>query len=192
MFLNNSDFPELQTLQDAYPMIKEEFDNFDRRLFTDYYSNDVCGKGKWQLFGFKFSGRQFPQNEVYFPKTVKLMKELGFPTHSFSLLKAHSQIDTHTGYTDTVYRVNMGIDVIGDCGIEVNGEKRQHENGKVIIFDDTVPHWAWNNSDKDRVILLCEVLKKGRTHETGIPERLHRIQCKILDRGFKRKCQLVA
>ena len=42
----------------------------------------------------------------------------------------------------------------GDVGIRVANETRRWEEGKVLVFDDSFEHEVWNNSDKERAILL--------------------------------------
>jgi aspartyl/asparaginyl beta-hydroxylase (cupin superfamily) len=45
-----------------------------------------------------------------------------------------------------------------NCGaLRVGNEERAWEEGKMLIFDDSIEHEAWNSSAKDRVILLFEI-----------------------------------
>ncbi len=42
------------------------------------------------------------------------------------------------------------------CGLRVGSETREWVEGKAWVFDDSIEHEAWNNSDQTRVILLFE------------------------------------
>jgi aspartyl/asparaginyl beta-hydroxylase (cupin superfamily) len=43
------------------------------------------------------------------------------------------------------------------CGFRVGNEVRQWEEGKLLIFDDTIEHEAWNDSNEDRVVLIFDI-----------------------------------
>jgi len=55
-----------------------------------------------------------------------------------------------------------------DCRLRVGNEVRLVEAGKMLIFDDSIEHEAWNDSDETRVILLFEIwrpeLDAGERH----------------------------
>ncbi len=46
----------------------------------------------------------------------------------------------------------------GDLALRVGGETRGWEEGKIVLFDDSFGHEAWNNSDQDRYILLLRLV----------------------------------
>ena len=43
------------------------------------------------------------------------------------------------------------------CGFRVGNEVREWDEGRLIIFDDTIEHEAWNESDRDRVVLIFDI-----------------------------------
>jgi aspartate beta-hydroxylase len=43
------------------------------------------------------------------------------------------------------------------CAIRVGDETHYWEEGKLIIFDDSFEHEAWNESDKPRVVLMSDI-----------------------------------
>ena len=45
--------------------------------------------------------------------------------------------------------------------MRVGNDIREWVPGKVWLFDDTVEHEAWNNSNEDRILLIFEVWKPG-------------------------------
>jgi aspartyl/asparaginyl beta-hydroxylase (cupin superfamily) len=44
-----------------------------------------------------------------------------------------------------------------DCALRVGNETRKVEAGKMMIFDDSMEHEAWNRSGEMRAILLFEI-----------------------------------
>jgi aspartyl/asparaginyl beta-hydroxylase (cupin superfamily) len=44
-----------------------------------------------------------------------------------------------------------------DCGFRVGSEVREWHPGTALIFDDTIEHEAWNNSDEPRVIMIFDI-----------------------------------
>jgi aspartyl/asparaginyl beta-hydroxylase (cupin superfamily) len=43
------------------------------------------------------------------------------------------------------------------CGFRVGGETRAWEEGRLLVFDDTVEHEAWNHGDRDRILLIFDI-----------------------------------
>ena len=43
------------------------------------------------------------------------------------------------------------------CGLKVADETRVPEEGRLMVFDDTWQHSAWNDSDEPRVVLIFEL-----------------------------------
>jgi len=41
--------------------------------------------------------------------------------------------------------------------LSVGNQTRPWEPGKAIVFDDTIEHAAWNNSEQLRVILIFDI-----------------------------------
>jgi aspartyl/asparaginyl beta-hydroxylase (cupin superfamily) len=44
-----------------------------------------------------------------------------------------------------------------NCGFRVGNDTRQWVPGKAWVFDDTIEHEAWNDSDKLRVVLIFDI-----------------------------------
>src|SRR3546814_11176528 len=51
----------------------------------------------------------------------------------------------------------MPLVIPPDCALRVGDETRLWEPGKLLMFDDTIRHEAWNYSDRLRVVLLFDV-----------------------------------
>ncbi len=79
------------------------------------------------------------------------------PTVMFSLLRAGARINPHTGVHNARLTCHLPLIVPPDCGFRVGNEVRQWEEGKLLIFDDTIEHEAWNGSAQDRVVLIFDI-----------------------------------
>ena len=82
----------------------------------------------------------------------------GKPSEVFiSVLAPHTRIPEHFGVSSAILTAHMPIVVPPDCGLKVHEEIRAPEPGKLMVFDDTWEHSAWNNSDQPRVVLIFEL-----------------------------------
>ena len=88
---------------------------------------------------------------------VPLPQMTNSPTVMFSLLRPGARINPHTGTHNTRLVCHLPLIVPPNCGFRVGNEVREWEEGKVLIFDDTIEHEAWNNSDRDRVVLIFDI-----------------------------------
>jgi aspartyl/asparaginyl beta-hydroxylase (cupin superfamily) len=79
------------------------------------------------------------------------------PTVMFSLLQPGARINPHTGTHNTRLVCHLPLIVPPDCGFRVGNEVREWQQGKLLIFDDTIEHEAWNGSDRDRVVLIFDI-----------------------------------
>jgi aspartyl/asparaginyl beta-hydroxylase (cupin superfamily) len=79
------------------------------------------------------------------------------PTVMFSLLKGGARIAPHTGMFNTRLICHLPLIVPLGCRFRVGNEVREWQPGKLLIFDDTIEHEAWNDSGEDRVILIFDI-----------------------------------
>jgi aspartyl/asparaginyl beta-hydroxylase (cupin superfamily) len=79
------------------------------------------------------------------------------PTAFFSLLDARTHIPPHTGVTNTRLTVHLPLIVPPGCRFRVGGEIREWQTGTAWVFDDTIEHEAWNDSDAPRAILIFDI-----------------------------------
>lgn len=98
------------------------------------------------------------------PQTAALLQTLPMsdipgrsPSVFFSLLRPGAHIPPHTGVTNVRAIVHLPLVVPPACRFRVGGETRQWEEGRAFVFDDTIEHEAWNESDALRAILIFDV-----------------------------------
>lgn len=113
-------------------------------------------EGGWSVLSFKWQGKMV--SDVWPWLRNDLVLNAGY-----SRMAPGTVITPHVGYTDDVLRLHIGLDCpVGNCAIQVGEEVRTWCNGEVLLFDDTIEHSAWNLTDRDRVILLVDLVKEKR------------------------------
>lgn len=85
------------------------------------------------------------------------------PTVVFSMLKAGAHIAAHTGMFNTRLICHLPLMVPPGCRFRVGNDVREWEEGKLLIFDDTVEHEAWNDGSEDRVVLIFDIWRPELT-----------------------------
>jgi aspartyl/asparaginyl beta-hydroxylase (cupin superfamily) len=79
------------------------------------------------------------------------------PTAFFSILDSRTKIPPHTGVTNTRVTAHLPLIVPPGCRFRVGGDIREWRVGAGWVFDDTIEHEAWNDSDEPRAILIFDV-----------------------------------
>jgi aspartate beta-hydroxylase len=119
---------------------------------------------RWSAFYLWREGRPLDDHLARCPRTAELLSKLPLaevpdhaPTAFFSVLDAKSRIPPHTGVTNTRVIVHLPLVVPPGCGFRVGSETREWRPGQAWVFDDTLEHEAWNESDVPRGILIFDV-----------------------------------
>ena len=134
----------------------------------------------WGAFYLWYNGEPVSDNQALCPKTTAVMEALPLvfsgsrcPNVLFSRLKAGAKIPPHNGMINTRLICHLPLIIPPGCGFRVGNDVREWEPGKVWLFDDTVEHEAWNNSNEDRILLIFEVWKPELSEEEqGLVTRL--------------------
>ena len=102
-------------------------------------------------------------NATRCPKTTELLAKApvadvpGYaPTAFFSILDRKSHIPPHTGVTNSRLIVHLPLVVPPNCRFRVGSETREWCEAQAWVFDDTIEHEAWNDSDVPRAILIFD------------------------------------
>jgi tetratricopeptide (TPR) repeat protein len=118
---------------------------------------------KWSAFFLWRDGVRVDAHAELCPKTAALLAKApcadvpGYaPTAFFSILDRKSHIPPHSGVTNSRLIVHLPLVVPGNCRFRVGSETRAWQAGKAWVFDDTIEHEAWNDSDMPRAILIFD------------------------------------
>ena len=72
-------------------------------------------------------------------------------------------------------RYHLGVRCGEDSALRVGSTVVPFRDREGVLFDDTVPHEAWNRGDEPRVTLFCEVLRplpRGRAAANRLVQRI--------------------
>ena len=172
MFLSPEDFSFTHELRDNWRVIRDEYLRLDEDQFKPWVQREMYGQG-WAVFGLCASGKRIEPNCAQCPRTAALLAEVpGLTLAGFSRMRPHSHVATHVGWAESVYRLHLGLVVPDGCTLRVARETRSWRAGEILIFDDTVPHEAFNRSDETRTVLLLDFLRPGisEDHDPLPPE----------------------
>lgn len=174
-FYDSTVFDWVAGLEAATPAIRAEVEAVlaaDRGLAPYVQTNRdrptrehaLLNDPSWSAYYLWRDGNPVADHARACPVTMTALEALPMPviaTRSpmalFSVLKAKTHIPPHWGMLNTRLIVHLPLIVPPDCRLRVGNEVRDVEAGKIMIFDDSIEHEAWNDSDLTRVILLLEI-----------------------------------
>jgi aspartyl/asparaginyl beta-hydroxylase (cupin superfamily) len=185
-FFERKDFPWLDAIEAQTGDIRTEFLDALRldTGFTPYltYGDDeplrqwteLNKSLRWSAFHLIEGGRANEANARRCPRTMAALagapqpdQRGRTPTAMFSMLKPRTRIPPHCGVSNARLVVHLPLVVPPGCGFRVGNDVRHWEEGKAWVFDDTIEHEAWNDSEHLRAILMFDI---WHPHLTG-PER---------------------
>lgn len=98
------------------------------------------------------------------PATVKAFEKVPLsrigsrtPSVFFSRLEPGAHIPPHTGMLNSRLICHLPLIVPEGCWLRVGNETRSWEDGKLLIFDDSVEHEARNPTSEMRIVLIFDI-----------------------------------
>ncbi len=171
--------PAALELERAAPQIAAEFRRIDPRAFAPE-NEPIARRGAWEVFILYERGRRHDERCRLVPtvtaiveaqRTIRSLAGLVY----FSRLGPHARVAPHSGPTNMRVRAHLGIDVPAGCGIRVGETATTWHEGKCIVFEDAFPHEVWNESDRNRIVLVVDLWHPDLTDD----------EVRLLD-GFQR------
>ncbi|MCO5233285.1 MAG: aspartyl/asparaginyl beta-hydroxylase domain-containing protein [Chitinophagales bacterium] len=167
-FFTKDDIEGVDILEQEWRTIFEEFSNVfeDEGTLNCASPNPpyLSAPNVWKNVYFYNFMWKYHKNVQQYPKTYKILKKISFLTFAeVTILEPNSDILPHIGETNTTIRGHLGLSIPGklpEAGIEVNGEARSWEDGKVILFSDAHRHRVWNHTSNRRMVLVFDIIKK--------------------------------
>jgi aspartate beta-hydroxylase len=74
----------------------------------------------------------------------------------FSAVTPGTHITPHCGFGNFKLRCHLGLTDAPGCEMRVGSEIRRWEDGKCMVFDDSLQHEVWNKGDRTRIVLLFD------------------------------------
>jgi aspartyl/asparaginyl beta-hydroxylase (cupin superfamily)/thioredoxin-like negative regulator of GroEL len=176
-FFERGQFPWLDAIEAAADEIRQELTGAlvaDRAGLEPYVAypegvplnqwQELNKSRRWSAYFLWNQGVAQEAHMARCPRTVEVLRGAPQcdvprrgPTAFFSILDAHTHIPAHCGITNTRLTVHLPLIVPPQCRFRVGSETRDWEPGKAWVFDDTIEHEAWNDSDTPRAILIFDV-----------------------------------
>jgi ornithine lipid ester-linked acyl 2-hydroxylase len=163
LFYSAEEHPDLKILEDNFSVILSELQelrkNAQNGFWLSTFPNYLHPQSEniWKVYTFRFFGIRHPLNCSLCPRTAGLLNSIpGLVSADFSYLPAKTHINPHKGFTKMVLRAHLGLVIPENCALRVGDEIREWQEGKLLIFDDSFEHEAWNKSDQDRFVLMLD------------------------------------
>jgi aspartyl/asparaginyl beta-hydroxylase (cupin superfamily) len=175
-FFDRAEFPWIGQIEASTEAIREEFLRVleAEEGFAPYIAYppgkplnqwvELNHSPRWSAFHLIKMGEVVKENAARCPRTMEALALVPqpdqpgrTPTAMFSLLKPRTRIPPHVGVTNVRLVTHLPLIVPEGCGFRVGNETREWVPGNAFVFDDTIEHEAWNDSDKLRVVLIFDV-----------------------------------
>ena len=176
-FHDRDQFPELKAFEKQTGAIRAEFDaliaaeaaemvpyiQYPERVPMRQWK-ELNKSRKWTAIHLLRNGEPVKANARHCPKTMAAIAKLPQPKVSgacpnamFSLLAPRTRIPPHTGVANTRLVCHLQLIVPKDCGFRCGETTVEWRVGEAFVFDDTIEHEAWNDSDELRVVLIVDL-----------------------------------
>lgn len=169
-FFDPADFPWVPDVEADWPAIRRELDALleDRARIPNFQDISVEQRtlttdDRWKTFFFRIYGDEVPDNCTRCPATARALRKIpGMTTGMFSILDGPKHIPPHTGPYNGVLRYHLAVRVPGNegqCRIRVGEDVRPWHEGKSLVFDDSLNHEAWNDTNEIRAVLFVDIIR---------------------------------
>ncbi|MEO8454136.1 MAG: aspartyl/asparaginyl beta-hydroxylase domain-containing protein [Sphingomicrobium sp.] len=175
-FFERGEFGWVEELEAATPAIRDEIVALanEGADFHPYVQDDPARPKRdfhglnnnpdWTALYLWKDGALVDENARRCPRTVEAlgkvpMSNIGMRTPAvlFSKLEPGAHIPPHHGMLNCRLICHLPLIVPDGCWLRVGNETRQWEEGKLLIFDDSIEHEAKNPSGEIRIILLFDI-----------------------------------
>jgi aspartate beta-hydroxylase len=176
-FFENDEFPWIAGIEAAADAIRAELTavlSSDRTGLEPYVAypdgvpldqwRELNRSRRWSAYFLYNQGAAQPAHLARCPRTAQAVRAAPQcdvaqhgPNVFFSILEPRTRIPPHTGVTNARLTVHLPLIVPPGCRFRVGGETREWIPGRAWVFDDTIEHEAWNDSDAPRAILIFDI-----------------------------------
>lgn len=177
MFADTSQMMWIAPLEASFPALRKEALALlaDHEGFTPYVTSDrsrpqndhhgLLDNRNWSKLHLWENGAPVEDHVRRCPKIFSAIMDnvplchIGprAPSVMLSLLRPGARIPPHTGMLNTRLICHLPLVVPPACGFRVGSQTIEWHEGKIIAFDDTVEHEAWNESGYDRLVVIFDV-----------------------------------
>jgi aspartyl/asparaginyl beta-hydroxylase (cupin superfamily) len=184
-FYEREDFDWVESVEAQTDVIRDELHNVlkDASRFSPYLESDgshlspsgtdLVDNDDWGAYYLWHYGDKSAEAEELCPAAFKALEAVPqpdipgqAPVALFSKLRPKTRIPPHNGMVNVRLICHLPLILRENCGaIRVGNEARPWVEGELLIFDDSMLHEAWNDSDSERVVLLFDIWRPELTEE---------------------------
>lgn len=160
-----------EVLKSHYPFLKEEivafYEKHSERFKNNYtpYSYDAKGWKTINLFSYFL---RYNDACGDFPSVLNVVSKIpNVCGVQIGVLEPNTRIKAHMGDTNAIVRTHLGIQIPGtypDLGFRVGTEERCWSDGEVLALCVGHRHYAWNYTDKHRIVLVIDTIRNEYSH----------------------------
>ena len=184
------DYPALDLVTQAYPIIRREFEQLlaDAGELPQYHELDsgerkisTTTPKRWNVFMLEIMGHKPAANVARCPETCRVLACVPNMIQAFfSILEPGKSVPEHEGPYLGYLRYHLGLRVPTDNPpkLVVNGQDYVWKEGEAVLFDDSWPHSVVNSSVETRAVLIVDV----RRPLPAAPDLLNRFMLDVVAR----------
>lgn len=172
--IDSTALPDLSALKENWQTIREEVVELHKKGYFEQISDPTKNsfydigfrtfyKYGWSKFYLTWYGYTHSSALKLCPKTVAILKTVPSVNGAmFSLLPPGSQLTRHLDPVACSLRYHLGLMTPNSesCYINVDGNLYHWRDGEDLLFDETYLHFAKNETDQLRLILMCDVERR--------------------------------
>lgn len=165
-FFDVSELPGTHILQENFEAVRDE-------IVAHYGANPEAFRPNFTPYAYREEGwktvnlcsyfLEYPENRREFPTVDRVVRKIpGMCMAQIAVLAPRTRVKAHFGDTNAVIRSHMGIVVpagLPDLGIRVEREEREWREGEVFALSIAHRHFAWNDTDRHRIVLVVDVIR---------------------------------
>jgi len=174
-YLDRKLFAWIEAFEDATDAVRAELQKLlpssagRERVFLSDEVERVNLRGtnvapSWNGYYFYRHGERREDNCAACPATAAAIDAIPLsrvPRHGpevlYSVFTSGTHLLPHRGVTNTRLVGHLPLLIPRDCALKVGGELHVWREGRVVIFDDTYEHEAWNRSNEIRVVMIFDI-----------------------------------
>lgn len=174
-YLDRALFPWIEAVEARTGEIRREFQALEpqersrERVFTsdELERQNLKGEGStpsWNGYYLYRYGERRRETCERCPVTSRTLEGVPLshvrehaPEVLFSVFTAGTHLLPHRGVTNTRLVAHLPLIVPEQCALRVADEIHEWREGRIVVFDDTYEHEAWNRSGQTRVVLIFDV-----------------------------------
>ena len=176
-FHDRAFFPGISALEETTKAIREEFETLmaaEAAEMVPYIQypervpvrqwKELNHNRNWTAIHLLQNGNRVEANARHCRRTLEAIAHMdqphvrgASPNAMFSLLAPKTHIPPHTGVANTRLVCHLPLIVPPGCGFRVGETIVKWRVGEAFVFDDTIEHEAWNDSDELRVVLIIDL-----------------------------------